>query len=271
MSTGFNYNISYGGGVGPDIWDKEIQLSAVDIRDAIIQAAHRIKDSDGWIFMVSQEDYPMTTREKMEAELATLREQLSRTTAEMNEQCRLKQNCIGELERLREQLAKAEERVARHTMNAINRICGVCGGSQNDEGKCPDCLAAVSNATIADLTARLDSAKKLQRLTESNEIDWMRKHDDLTARLAKAESALATVRELRDFETKQIVELRSENDSMRYILTQYQLGNAHAAKDELVAAATHYDEAERLFSTLNQKAGEPPCATISTDASLSDQ
>jgi len=65
----FNYVVSYGGGVGPDVWDSEMTISAVDISDAISQAIGQMEESGGWVFMVSQEDYPMTTREKLEEKL----------------------------------------------------------------------------------------------------------------------------------------------------------------------------------------------------------
>jgi hypothetical protein len=75
VSTGFNYLVSFGGGIGPDVWDKEMQLSAVDIADAVSQAQGRMEECGGWIFMVSQEDYSPSTREKLESENQSLKEQ----------------------------------------------------------------------------------------------------------------------------------------------------------------------------------------------------
>lgn len=69
----FNYVISYGGGIGPDVWDKEMEISAVDINDAIAQACGYVEDSGGWVFMVSQEDYPQSTRDQLEEKLHELR------------------------------------------------------------------------------------------------------------------------------------------------------------------------------------------------------
>lgn len=83
MSQSFTYHISYGGGVGPDVWDAEMTLTAVDIADAIAQANGRIEESGGWIFMVSQEDYPMTTREKLEERTRTLERELAEAKAEL--------------------------------------------------------------------------------------------------------------------------------------------------------------------------------------------
>jgi len=73
----FNYVVSYGGGVGPDVWDNEITISAVDINDAISQSAALMDECGGWVFMVSQEDYPPTTRETLEKERDSLRAELA--------------------------------------------------------------------------------------------------------------------------------------------------------------------------------------------------
>lgn len=78
-TTGFNYFVSYGGGIGPDVWDRELQIGAVDIQDAIAQAQGHIEECGGWIFQVSQEDYPPSTREQLEGKIHELQMQLQDT------------------------------------------------------------------------------------------------------------------------------------------------------------------------------------------------
>jgi hypothetical protein len=56
-ANGFNYTVSYGGGIGPDVWDAQRNVSAVDIRDALNQCGD-IVDSGSWIFSIEQNDYP---------------------------------------------------------------------------------------------------------------------------------------------------------------------------------------------------------------------
>lgn len=85
MNQSFNYNISYGGGIGPDVWDAEIQIGAVDIEDAIKQAKGCIEEAGGWVFMVSQEDYPLSTREKLQENINSLARTVATLTAERDE------------------------------------------------------------------------------------------------------------------------------------------------------------------------------------------
>lgn len=63
-----NYLVSYGGGQGPDVWDAEQEVSGVDIFDALAQA-RRFTEEGGWVFRIEQNDYPPTSREKLEAAL----------------------------------------------------------------------------------------------------------------------------------------------------------------------------------------------------------
>lgn len=66
------YLVSYGGGIGPDVWDKDMTIDAVDIEDAAKQACARMEECSGWIFMISQEDYPISTREQLEQKIHDL-------------------------------------------------------------------------------------------------------------------------------------------------------------------------------------------------------
>jgi hypothetical protein len=79
----FTYVVSYGGGIGPDVWDKEMTISAVDINDAISQASSRMEECCGWVFMVYQEDYPQTAREKMEIKIRELEASLETLTSSL--------------------------------------------------------------------------------------------------------------------------------------------------------------------------------------------
>lgn len=72
-AKGFDYLVSFGGGRGPDVWDNERTVNGVDIHDALSQARGLVEDSDGWIFRIEQNDYPPTTREKLESDLTTAR------------------------------------------------------------------------------------------------------------------------------------------------------------------------------------------------------
>lgn len=69
QNKAFDYLISYGGGEGPDVWDREIEVCADNIADAARQAHARAQEEDGWAFSVVQNDYPPTTREKLEKRL----------------------------------------------------------------------------------------------------------------------------------------------------------------------------------------------------------
>jgi hypothetical protein len=52
----FDYTVNYGGGIGPDVWDASMQVSAIDIRDALAQAAGRVEEAGGWIYSIEQNE-----------------------------------------------------------------------------------------------------------------------------------------------------------------------------------------------------------------------
>lgn len=45
------------GGIGPDVWDRELQISAVDIQDALKQAMAEAEESGGFVTSVEQNDW----------------------------------------------------------------------------------------------------------------------------------------------------------------------------------------------------------------------
>jgi hypothetical protein len=55
----FKYIISYGGGIGPDVWDKEMIITAPDILTALKIAYRQLEIdyfNDCQIFAIEQED-----------------------------------------------------------------------------------------------------------------------------------------------------------------------------------------------------------------------
>lgn len=57
-ATSFKYLVTYCGGVGPDVWDAEKEISAVNISDALDQVGGGIEDAGGWITSIQQNDHP---------------------------------------------------------------------------------------------------------------------------------------------------------------------------------------------------------------------
>lgn len=51
---GFDYVVRYGGGSGPDVWDAEASIYAVDIHDALAQAKGHVEECNGWITEIYQ-------------------------------------------------------------------------------------------------------------------------------------------------------------------------------------------------------------------------
>ena len=51
-----DFLVQYGGGIGPDVWDEEIIISAVDIRDALNQAEAICEEFNGIVFSIDQSD-----------------------------------------------------------------------------------------------------------------------------------------------------------------------------------------------------------------------
>jgi len=61
-SVSFNYLAIIQGGIGPDVWDKELHISAVDFRDAASQAAVKAEElGDCQVVTLEQNDVPMDT------------------------------------------------------------------------------------------------------------------------------------------------------------------------------------------------------------------
>lgn len=69
----FKYLVCYGGGEGPDVWDKEVEVDAEDMLDASRQAKGLAEDEYGWVFSIQQNDYPPTKREELERRLREVR------------------------------------------------------------------------------------------------------------------------------------------------------------------------------------------------------
>ena len=54
MKYNYNYNALIQGGLGPDVWDKELQISAVDIHDALNQAKGTAEEMGGHVVLVER-------------------------------------------------------------------------------------------------------------------------------------------------------------------------------------------------------------------------
>lgn len=54
-STGIDYLVCFGGGIGDDVWDREKTVSAVDFEDAARQAGFIAREVGGVVFSVIQE------------------------------------------------------------------------------------------------------------------------------------------------------------------------------------------------------------------------
>jgi len=57
MPIEYNYLALIQGGIGPDVWDKEMQISAVDFRDAANQATARAEALGGHVVELNQNDW----------------------------------------------------------------------------------------------------------------------------------------------------------------------------------------------------------------------
>lgn len=51
---GYQYSVLIQGGIGEDVWDKELTISAVDFMDAAKQAVGKAEDLGGHVVMVEQ-------------------------------------------------------------------------------------------------------------------------------------------------------------------------------------------------------------------------
>lgn len=63
--NGYNYTALIQGGIGPDVWDREVQVSAVDLLDAAKQMAGRAQEMHGWLVSVEQNDRPEWQQEQV--------------------------------------------------------------------------------------------------------------------------------------------------------------------------------------------------------------
>lgn len=52
----YNYLALVQGGLGPDVWDRELQLSAVDFRDASNQAIAKAEELGGHVISLEQSE-----------------------------------------------------------------------------------------------------------------------------------------------------------------------------------------------------------------------
>lgn len=50
----YNYTALIQGGLGPDVWDQEVQISAVDFMDAAKQAVARAEEYSGHVVTLEQ-------------------------------------------------------------------------------------------------------------------------------------------------------------------------------------------------------------------------
>lgn len=55
-ATIYNYLALIQGGLGPDVWDKELPISAVDFRDAANQAIAQAEELGGHVVRVEQSE-----------------------------------------------------------------------------------------------------------------------------------------------------------------------------------------------------------------------
>lgn len=59
----YNYTALIQGGEGPDVWDKDIEISAVDFLDAAKQAVGKAEELSGHVVMVEQNAQPASVGE----------------------------------------------------------------------------------------------------------------------------------------------------------------------------------------------------------------
>lgn len=51
----FNYLVLITGGLGPDVWDKEIEIEAEDIMEAALMAVAEAGEINGWVVCIEQD------------------------------------------------------------------------------------------------------------------------------------------------------------------------------------------------------------------------
>ncbi len=52
----FEYLVSFGGGIGPNVWDNEIVIEADNIREALEKSEPKVNEAGGWIYAIEQRD-----------------------------------------------------------------------------------------------------------------------------------------------------------------------------------------------------------------------
>lgn len=52
----FNYLAIIQGGIGPDVWEREVGISAVDFADASKQAIGKAEDLSGYVYSLEQSE-----------------------------------------------------------------------------------------------------------------------------------------------------------------------------------------------------------------------
>lgn len=70
----YNYSALIQGGIGPNVWDKELQLSAVDIHDALTQAQGIAEEAGGTVVLVEQDSW----QQPIEGTISQLKRTLER-------------------------------------------------------------------------------------------------------------------------------------------------------------------------------------------------
>lgn len=201
MKTGFNYCVSYGGGVGPDVWDREIEVSAVDIADAISQVSGRVKEECGWIFMVSQEDYPQTTREKFDEKLNQIRAQRDEHYGEAN-QLRIK---VSERDRKIAELEKRDVESIKH----INRVA--TWAQQDPTG--PLHVHGIQAWVLNELKQALGAHGEAQPWTPT--ISLIKDIDNATRELAEAKADAKKWHDMWEARVNELAEAKSEIARLR--------------------------------------------------------
>jgi len=68
------YNALLQGGLGPDVWDKELSISAVDMQDALNQSNGKAEELGGQVVLLEQVDWPT----KIGGTITALKETLRR-------------------------------------------------------------------------------------------------------------------------------------------------------------------------------------------------
>lgn len=72
MPIEYNYLALIQGGIGPDVWDKEMQISAVDFCDAANQATARAEELGGQVVELNQNDWNVPIADSLSALKRTL-------------------------------------------------------------------------------------------------------------------------------------------------------------------------------------------------------